>query len=112
MTPAAIFVVVLSSGPALRLVDREAAVDSGPVGLRGQFLVQRLQFVFEVEVKVGHAGPESLALAGLLGGTQEGLEGDDVFPQVAVALRPWPPLLLSQPPTSLPISSIAFVAKP
>jgi hypothetical protein len=39
------------------------------VGLRGQFFVQRPQFGFELEVKVGHAGPESLAFAALLGGT-------------------------------------------
>ena len=45
---------------------------------------------------------------GLLGG----LERDDLVPQVALALHAWPPLLLSQPTTSLPLSSIALVAKP
>jgi hypothetical protein len=56
------------------LVNEEGAVGSGPVGFRGQFLVQRPQFVFEVEVEGGHIGPETLALVGLLGGTQQRLE--------------------------------------
>ena len=38
--------------------------------------------------------------------------GDDLRPQAAVPFHALPPLVLSQPPTSLPISSIAFVAKP
>jgi hypothetical protein len=46
----------------------------------------------------------------LLGGTEQALEGDDVFPQVAVAFHALPPPLFSQPPTSLPISSMALVA--
>lgn len=97
--------------PGLRLADNEGAIGPGPVGLRGQLLVQLPQFGFEVEVEGGHAGPKAFALAGLLGGTQERLERDDLRPEVAVPFHALPPLLLSQPPTSLPTSSIAFVAK-
>jgi hypothetical protein len=63
-------------------------------------------------MEVGHAGPKALALSGLKSGTQQRLERDDLLPQVAVSLHPFPLPLLSQPPTSLPISSIAFVANP
>src|SRR5262245_17463663 len=107
--------IPVRGGPDLsgfRLADDEGAIGSGPVGLRGQFLVQRPQFGFEVEVEGGHAGPEALALAGLLGGTQERRERDDLRPEVTVPFHALPPLLLSQPPTSLPISSTALVAKP
>src|SRR5262249_62005726 len=95
-----------------RLADDEGAIGSGPVGLRGQLLMPFPQLGFEVEVEGGRAGSEALALAGLLGGMQERLEGDDLRPEVAVPFHALPPLLLSQPPTRLPISSIAFVAKP
>jgi len=75
------------------------------INVAAQFLVQRPQFVFEVEVKVGHVGPESRALAGSLGGKQKRLEADDVRPEVAAtALEP--------APTSLPIWSIPLAAKP
>ena len=76
-----------------------------------QFLVQRPQFVFEVEVKVGHVGPKAFALSSLLGCMEQRRKRDDVFPQVAVAFHALLPLL-SQPPTSFPISSMAFAAKP
>jgi hypothetical protein len=94
----------------LRLVDEETPVGTGPVSLRGQFLVQRPQLVFEVEMKRCHGGPEALSLAGLLGGPEQVLETDELVPQAAVPLHPLPPL--SQPPTSLPISSMALAAKP
>jgi hypothetical protein len=97
--------------PLLRLVDDERAVGTGAVGAGGQFLVQRPQLVFEVEVEAGHGGAEPLAFSGLLGGPQQVLEGDDVLPQVAVAFHALPPPLLSQPPTSLPTSSMALAAK-
>ncbi len=139
--------------PLLGFVDEEAAVGSRPVGLGGQFLVQLPQLAFEVEVERGHGGAEAFASAGFLGGTQQRLEANDLFPQ-----RPWrfmlapqsgwsslvaggtqapsasagaggsvlalwacghssrvsflPPALLSQPPTNLPISSNAWLAKP
>jgi hypothetical protein len=46
----------------------------------------------------------------LLGGPQQVLEGNDLGPQIAEALHGLGPLF-SQPPTSLPISSSALVAK-
>jgi hypothetical protein len=58
------------------------------------------------------AGPKALALASLFGGTHQRRERDDLRPEVAVPFHALPPLLLSQPPTSLPISSIAFMANP
>jgi hypothetical protein len=97
--------------PFLGFVDEEAAVGSWSVGVGGQFLVQRPQRPFLIEVKCGHGRAESLALARLLGGTEQALEGDEPGPEIADPLHGLP-LLLSQPPTSLPISSIAFAAKP
>ena len=64
-------------------------------------------FIYEPKKRQISAAP----FAGRVGGTQQRLEADDLFPQIAVAFHALPPLL-SQPPTSLPISSIAFAAKP
>jgi hypothetical protein len=98
--------------PWLWLVTKETAVGSGSVGLRGQFFVQRTQFVFEVEVKRGHGWSEPFAFSGLVSGTQQRIERDDLSLKVAMAFRALPPLLLRQPPTNLPISSTAMAAKP
>src|SRR5262249_1787062 len=86
--------------------------EGGPAFLEIRpILVECPQFVFEVEVKRGHGRAEPLALAGLVGGTKEALEGEDVLPQAAVAFHARLPPLLSQPPTSLPISSRALATK-
>ena len=66
--------------PLLRFVNEEAAVGTRSIGLGGQFLVQLPQRPFLVEVERGHGGAEAFAFAGLLGGTQQSLEGDDLIP--------------------------------
>ena len=66
---------------------------------------------FLIEVKCGHGRPEAFASPSRVSSTEKCLEADDLIPQLAVAFHDLA-LLLSQPPTSLPISSIAFAAKP
>jgi hypothetical protein len=74
--------------------------------------VQRTQFVFEVEMKRGHGWSQPFAPPGLFSGMEQSLEADDLFPKVPVLFHALTPLLLSQPPTSLPILSKAMAAKP
>ena len=97
--------------PLFGFVDEETAVGAGSVGFGREFLMQLPQVPFLIEVECGHGRAEAFAFAGLFGGTQQGLEADDLFPQIAVTFHALP-LLLSQPPTSLPISSMALAAKP
>jgi hypothetical protein len=96
----------------LRFVNEEAAVGSRSIGLGGEFFVQLPQRPFLIEVERGHGGAEGFAFAGGVGGVEERLKADDLFPQVAVAFHVLMPLVLSQPPTSLPISSIARSSRP
>jgi hypothetical protein len=66
-----------------------------------------------VEVERGHCGTEAFAPESLLGGMEQRRKQDDVLPQVVVPFHTFLlPSLLSQPPTSYPISSRAFAAKP
>ncbi len=73
--------------------------------------MQLPQQAFLIEVERSHRWPEPLAFAGIVGSTQQCLKTDYLLPEMAVSLHALP-LLLSQPPTSLPTSSIAFAAKP
>jgi len=57
-----------------------------------------------VGVWIDRYGPKQLSVCTVR--TQQTLEANESFPQVAVAFHPLP--LLSQPPTSLPISSVAM----
>ena len=88
----------------LGFVNQEAAVTSGAVRLGGQFLVQLPQGPFLIEVERSYSRTKAFASARL--------KADDLIPQVAVAFHDLLPLLLSQPPTSLPISSMDLAAKP
>ena len=73
--------------------------------------VVRPQLVLEVEVENGNRGAEAFPSPGVFGGLQQVLKSNDLVPQIAVAFHALP-LLVSQPPTSLPISSMALAAKP
>ena len=69
------------------------------------------QLSLEVELKGGYGRTTSLASAGLLNRLQQSFEGDHLLPEIPVSFHGWVSLF-SQPPISLPMSSIAFVAKP
>jgi hypothetical protein len=97
--------------PRLGLADDERAVRPGLVALRRQLGVQPPQFSLQLEVKAGDIGPEALALACGLGGTEQVLEADQSVPEVADPFHGlWP--LFNQAPTRRPISSMAFAAWP
>jgi len=89
-------------------VDTSYSVPIGPSSNREPASAPRLTVVIYDHV---HVGPEALALAGRLGGTQQVLKPDESIPDVADPFHDlW--LLFSQPPTRRPISSMALAAKP
>src|SRR5262249_35925053 len=97
--------------PRLGLADDKGAVRPGLIALGRQLGVQPPQLPLQPEVKAGDIGAEALALAGGLGRAEQILETDQPFPEVADPFHGlWP--LFSQPPTSRPISSMAFAAWP
>jgi hypothetical protein len=70
--------------------------------------MQLPQRPFLIDVECGRSGAEALAFAGLVSGTQQRPERNKIYPDMAL----YGLLLLSQPPTSLLISSMAFATKP